>query len=198
MSDLFTNYTKYREDPWLFLTECVLFFSSSYFVVYFLAFSTAKEKSITISGLFIKLCAFFYVLASRALFMRLSVIRILKYSQFVQTYVISAIHHFQIFNSVIRLIFINVVDYLAWKKFFSQMLFHKPSVHGNRFTILLHLNVTLAVYRAFSVISFYFFKGISIAFKSLEMLDTKGLHIMFRRTIFYATNSHARGIPICL
>lgn len=52
-------------------------------------------------------------------------------------------HNVQIFNGIIELISVNVVNQLIFQKFSAKMLFHRQSVRKNILTVLTHLVVSV-------------------------------------------------------
>jgi hypothetical protein len=59
----------------------------------------------------------------------------------VQLCVVTAAYNFQVLNSVIQLVLVDVMNHLIWRKFSSKMLFHYQSL----------LSKFLAVYRPYLV-----------------------------------------------
>lgn len=88
-------------------------------------------------------------------------------------------HYFKIFNSVIKSIFIFMMNYFALKKFSSKMLFHNKPMNQGLYSSYSFRAIATTKNSSFSTRSIFKTKGVSCRLEPLEVFNTISFGVMF-------------------
>lgn len=96
--------------------------------------------------------------------------------------VFRATHYFKVFNSIIKSVFIFMMDNFAFKKLSIKMFFHNKPMQKIRFSFNLYANITTFVFSIYcSFSSFCYFKKqwITMSLKSSKVFYAKTFAVVF-------------------
>jgi len=111
-----------------------------------------------------------------------------KLSKLVLDYVLATIHHLKVFNSIVELVLVDVMNHLVRKKLSPEMLFHNVAMHAYSFPALLNHQVALIIHAAISMVSLHLPHRITVTLPSPVVLHAPAPLVSARFTVLNFAN----------